>query len=420
MNERILLVGNESDGALTKAAELLETRGYLLTVHEAASGLLAEHRKGSHDLILLRPDGRGAELVSLIRGLDPETPLVCLVGTDEAEAGIGLVRQGADDFIAWPDHPEALLVKLEQNLHAARLRRHAARLEYEKNLMEMEINQLLSWRAMYAAKDTTQTEQLINVITRTVNADGGYMWLNLLTSLATPSGDKHQVLPNDLINLIMDSTRHQKRMFDFLTFLCRLESLELDSTPRPVAVFAADAGRLFENQLDRLCPLYQRPWSCTPLGASPEGSVAIDLSTLGMIVSELIVNAIKYSPPGTPLSACIEYEEIHHSSQLKISLANQPRELQARHADGSRIIGIPYDYAERVFDLFYTIDAYPNRLPEEEWSDGAGLYISRKLLKRQNAWLKTASGTDYSGGTGTPFVRFTITVPVKKNLSGCA
>ena len=87
--------------------------------------------------------------------------------------------------------------------------------------------------------------------------------------------------------------------------------------------------------------------------------------------------------------------------------------MQAKDLEGNSITGIPYGYSELVFDLFYTIEKFPTYLDEEEWKDGFGLYVCRKLLNKQNCLLTTVNGINYTKEPAEPFVKFTITIPVK-------
>ncbi|HOV15750.1 MAG TPA: ATP-binding protein, partial [Spirochaetota bacterium] len=61
--------------------------------------------------------------------------------------------------------------------------------------------------------------------------------------------------------------------------------------------------------------------------------------------------------------------------------------------------------------LFYTIDPFPTEFEDEEWNNGTGLYIARKILKRHNGWIKTANGVDYTKGIPEPYIKFTVTIP---------
>jgi len=38
----------------------------------------------------------------------------------------------------------------------------------------------VNWRTPYATKDIVRTEQMIDLLDRTINQAGGYLWLDLL------------------------------------------------------------------------------------------------------------------------------------------------------------------------------------------------------------------------------------------------
>ncbi|THB62815.1 MAG: DNA-binding protein, partial [Spirochaetaceae bacterium] len=43
----------------------------------------------------------------------------------------------------------------------------------------------------------------------------------------------------------------------------------------------------------------------------------------------------------------------------------------------------------------------------------SGLYIARKLIKRQGGWIRVGTGTDHTGPRSAPVVRMTILLPLE-------
>jgi len=90
--------------------------------------------------------------------------------------------------------------------------------------------------------------------------------------------------------------------------------------------------------------------------------VNADRNRVEQVISNLLTNAIKYSPSHKQISISIERRD---NSLVKISVKDQG-------------IGIPADKIENVFDRFYRVE---NNSPHLSGL-GLGLYISSEIIKR--------------------------------------
>ena len=108
----------------------------------------------------------------------------------------------------------------------------------------------------------------------------------------------------------------------------------------------------------------------------PKGfpSVPGDSTRLENVLSNLINNAIKYSPAGAP-----------------ISLAGRvtPQEVIVTVAD--RGIGIPLDEQGRIFERFYRVD---DQLSRQTQGSGLGLYLAKAIIDahRGRIWVESTPG----------------------------
>jgi signal transduction histidine kinase len=96
----------------------------------------------------------------------------------------------------------------------------------------------------------------------------------------------------------------------------------------------------------------------------------------------VIDNALKYSPPGSPVD---------------LSAARSNGTLEIRVADQGP--GIPEKERERVFEKFYRRQAAKERVP----GTGLGLHIAREILRAHGGDVKVSGG---------PSSAFCITIPV--------
>lgn len=412
-----ILVVDDDVTSIAIIEETLQSAEYTVYSYESAVQAVEQFEPGGYDLILsdfFMPEMNGDEFLKRVRQRDTETPFVFLTANTDIQLAIDLVKSGADDHITKPVVPEALLFRIEKNLREKERERTVQQAERERELLEMERQKLVNWRMLYASKDINQTEQMINLLSRTINQAGGFLWVDLLEQQIEGDDSDAYELSKELVEMILQAGRGQKQIFDYIHFISELDKLELSPERVPVATFVKELERYMKEQLGELAETYPRRYYSVVDIEHLEGVVNVDMAYMRRVARELLLNAIKYSPEGSRILLMFEPCQELGDEYIDISVRNTPRAAQARDQDGNRIIGIPYDYTELVFDLFYTIEAFPVSIEEEDWSDGTGLYVVRKLLQRQDGWVKAGNGVDYTGDTPEPFVKVTMTLPVKE------
>jgi signal transduction histidine kinase len=205
----------------------------------------------------------------------------------------------------------------------------------------------------------------------------------------------------------------QKEIFDYVTFIAGLETMTLDTVEVPTSEFVAE----IESQAAAICgdsaPGQERSFQVMRSAEELYGSVSVDRERVSQVVHELLVNAFKYSPSQGRIVLGADYNR-ESTDYLDITISNTARPADALDSDGQPVFGIPYDFSELVFDLFYTIDAFRTELPGERWGYGTGLYVVRKLVKRHGGWVSAGNGVDYTTGTPETMVRVTVTLPITK------
>ncbi len=412
-----ILVVDDDVTSLAIIEETLRSEGYAVHAYESAVEATKHFEPAAYDLILsdfFMPGMNGDEFLKTVRRRDSETPFVFLTANTDIQLAIDLVKTGADDHITKPIVPEVLLFRIEKNLRDKQNERTVRQAERERELFEMERQKLVNWRLLYASKDIHQTEQMINLLSRTINQAGGFLWVDLLEQQMDSEEGETIELSRELIEMILQAGRGQKQVFDYINFISGLDDLELDRKSVPVADFVRAIDAHMREVLGGLVATHRRTYYSMIDTEGLDGVVEIDMDYTRRIAAELVFNAVKYSPEGSRILLIFEPSRDSRSGGLDICVRNMPTAAQARDREGNRIVGIPYDYTELVFDLFYTIDAFPVNIEGEEWSDGTGLYVVRQLLRRQDAWIRAENGVDYTGDTPETFTKVTITLPVKE------
>ncbi|AFG38409.1 hybrid sensor histidine kinase/response regulator [Spirochaeta africana] len=412
---RKVLVVDDERTTLTVIQQALKQHEYETEAFADPREALAAFRTQRFDLVLsdyYMPGMGGAEFLAAVRQHDEDCPFIFLTGNADLQIAIELVKSGADDYIVKPIVVEELVFRVNRCIEDSERRRALERIRQEHELIELEHQKLVNWRQLYASKDIRQTEQMIRQLSQAVNQAGGYLWVDLLEAeLAEPQDGAYR-LSVDLADMVLKAARSQKEIMEYITFIGDIDNIELEMHTHEVPALMQEIVAFCREDIEGRLAAYQRPFSVGVPRQVPHGVLKIDKVYLKRILHELLVNAIKYSPEGSRLTLSLDVRSDSRGSRLEITIQNRSRAAVARDADGQPVTGIPYDYSETVFDLFYTIDQFPTELPEEEWRTGTGLYVCRKLLKRQGGWIRSGNGTDHTGDAPAPVVRTTITLPI--------
>ncbi|OHD18258.1 MAG: hypothetical protein A2086_04070 [Spirochaetes bacterium GWD1_27_9] len=416
MNEKILVV--DDDFGTVKLIESILTKNNLIAnCFTSPLDALKSFDMNEYDLVLsdfFMPEINGEEFLNIIRSKNKYIPFIVLTVNNDIQNAINLLKEGADDYISKPIVKEELIFRIQKNIEEKKNRKILDRIEKEKEILSLESKRMVNWKLLYATKDVKQTDQIINLFTRTLNQGGGFIWLDILKTQTEKIDEEYYKIHSALINLIIKSAEQNQLFFDNITFLSNLDSMDVQFKPYSYTEMINIFHDYIQNDLNDIAEKYKRKFIIQKANQNISGDISLNIPYFQKMLKELFINAIKYSPEDTNIYFMVEKNTSNASNygkNIDISIKNTPKKMNAKDLDGNDIIGIPYEYSELVFDLFYTIEAFPTGSDDEEWNNGTGLYIVRKIVKRHNGWIKTANGIDYTKGAPEPYVKFSITLP---------
>ena len=102
-----------------------DSTNYVCTVFQDAKSCLDEFSKQGADIVitdLRMPGMNGFELLSELRGIDQEVPVVVMTGYSSVENAVEAMKRGASDFIKKPFDFEELRLMLDRTMKTMRLR----------------------------------------------------------------------------------------------------------------------------------------------------------------------------------------------------------------------------------------------------------------------------------------------------------
>jgi NtrC-family two-component system sensor histidine kinase KinB len=180
---------------------------------------------------------------------------------------------------------------------------------------------------------------------------------------------------------------------DELLDMTRIEAgpLRLDLAPVDLAV-------VLEQALRPLRPHFEDAGA--RLSVTGDGGPAVargDGARLRLVLSNLLTNALKYSPPGGAVTVRI--------SSGQNAGADGPPTLQVAVTDEGP--GVPAEFRERVFEKFFRVEHHRASNSNGVRGTGIGLYLCREIVKAHGGAIRLEPG---EGGAGT---RVAFTLPAQ-------
>lgn len=361
------------------------------------------------------PGMNGEDLFAAVRAQNSTIPFIYLTAEDDLAIGVELVRRGASDLIQKPVNRHTLALRIDRVMEELRRRREIEMIVREQEAIRSENQRLVNWRLLYASKDTRQTDKLVQNLTRNINQAGGFDWVDLLDEMKEElNGDEYRVA-KAVVDLAISSARTHQTLIRRITEIGMLDQSEIDPEPLTIRDLAPRLEELAESAMR---PRVERA-ACqfatgVPADLRPIGEYQVDWeeSVIPAMLHELVSNAIKYSAPESTIRFGWLVDTSGSRPHLALRVHNTARYAEARDRKNEKILGIPYEYRELVFELFYTIDAFPTHIEDEAWPDGTGLYFVRLMSKRLGGWADAHTGLDYTSGEPVPTVTVEIRLPL--------
>ena len=217
----------------------------------------------------------------------------------------------------------------------------------------------------------------------------------------TRSGDESQVRS---LKLVHSATQKMNQLIDDMLFMGRAESGKLKCNPLPINVVEFCQELLAQLQLGN------EEKHQFILKSSNVTSAILDQQLLHCILSNLIVNAIKYSPSGGQISIELAYyqgKEAHKEPLFCLSPDCLLKTSQFTNINSPSVIfrvrdegiGIPETELGKIFEMFYRC-----KNTGKIKGNGLGLTIVKKAVELQGGTI----GCESKVGIGTTF---TVALP---------
>lgn len=319
----------------------------IVATASTGTGAVAAVARCRPDLVLLdvtMPELDGIEAVPMIRSASPASRVV-LVSARSSDA-IGPGPTGISDHLAKDLPPAVLIARLLEVM------------ESEPLQATTEEGPAGGGRAGRSVPEALQmsAEEMVSAVAHEVRNH-----LAVIQGFGVEVHTRWNELPDDMkrdaVRRMTDRARYLNTVVNNLMFMRRLSSDHVWTDTSPVAV--AEMVRTMVIETEDLARGHDLRLEVAP--GLPEASA--DPYRLRQVLTNLIVNAAKFSPSEAPIS---------------VSIGVDHRGVLIRVRDEGP--GVPETHAERVFEKF-------TRLEESGSGIGLGLFISRELMRSMNGDL---------------------------------
>jgi two-component system, sensor histidine kinase and response regulator len=360
--EKRVLVVDDDEVMLQSCRSVLERVAYTIECQNTGRAGLERIKTFRPSVLVVdlkMPELDGFQVIERARAIDPELVMVVITGYATIETAVDAMKAGAYDFLPKPFTPAELRLIIDRSYERWRLAQESARLQREKEELERKFVAVVSHQLK---SPLAAIKQNLDVILLSREA---------LPERAVQAADRAQTRLGEMLGIIDDTltlTRLEKAALSETS-----ASTDLCALVRAVMQQSAQAAEQAEVRL------------VTELPDAPVLARGDELS-LGMLVGNLVSNAIKYNRRGGAVTASLT------------QAAGQAR-LEVRDTG----IGIPESCIPLLFQELYRVKSDATRgIP----GTGLGLAICKKIVTELGGGIVVTSAEN-SGSN------FTVTLPLR-------
>jgi len=366
-SDRILVIDDEL-GIRQGCRRVLEPEGFVVETAATGKEGLERIRERSFDLVLLdvvMPDVRGIELLEPIHQQDPETIVIVITGYATVELAVEAIKAGAYDFLSKPFTSDVLLVTVRQGLERRRLLQEARRAQAAEQ-RAAELERLDRFKTQFTLTVAHELRAPLTALQSFLIAVlKGYI----------PADEQKKVLQRAI-----DRSQELLDMVDDLLKLAAAKAEQETATRQrvPLDEVLEKISSLQKAQADEKGIDYR-------VNEAQHVQVHADRDQMGQLWTNLISNAIKYTPPG---------------GKVTVTLTAEDGWAVGSVADTG--IGIAPEDQGRIFEEFYRT-AKAKQI--EARGTGLGLPLVKRIVEGHGGTLEVNS----TPGEGS---RFTFRLPL--------
>src|SRR5947208_7982414 len=366
----ILIV--DDDLALLQAlpqALYLRIDGIKVDTSDEAQSALERIAEREYDAIvsdIKMPGIDGLALLAKVQELRPDTPTLLITGHGEHELAVQALRGGAYDFIQKPIDRDYLVAALQRAIQTYQLRRKVKVQQLALELHARSLERMVQQRTKELVEANAAKDKFLSIVSHELKTPlTSLKGMTQLFRRQVERADAAQIVSMGLA----DMERSIRRMEVLVNDL--LDSSLIETNMFVLHRKRCDLVELCRHLIDEYTAGYGPALTFEVPGEPIE--VEVDADRISQVILNLLSNARKYSPKGSP-----------------ITITPQQAGYEATASVRDMGVGIPPETLPNIFEQFY-------RVPGVEVQDGPhtglglGLYISRKIVERYGGHIDVQS-----------------------------
>ncbi|MCC5845866.1 MAG: hybrid sensor histidine kinase/response regulator [Verrucomicrobia bacterium] len=361
----VIMVVDDTPANLKLLDEILRGQGYQTVQFPRGSMALRAAARNPPDLILLdimMPEMDGFEVCRRLKedGDLKEIPVLFISALDGTDDKIKAFSAGGVDYVTKPFQDAEVLARVGTHLE---LRRRQVRIETQKRQLQKDHDRLLELEEL--------RDNLTNMIVHDMRSP--LMGISGAYELVLMEKDRLSPMQKESVAIGQSSCRELIEMVSSLLDISRLEAGKMPLKPEP-----CDVREVAEASVESMAVLARE--KALNLRITGESSrVSADRDILHRVFTNLISNAIKFSPRGGSISVSVT--------------SSNPRTRVAVTDQGG---GIPNKFHQRIFEKFGQEES---RKEGHKHSTGLGLTFCKLAVEAHGGRI----GIESDLGNGSTF-----------------
>jgi CheY-like chemotaxis protein len=410
---RILLAEDDANSGKLMT-EFLQMKGFRVDWCQDGEAALQKYKRDTYFVVITdveMPKMTGRELVKQIRDISPDQLIIVQTVHNEPEEIIGLMQSGAHDYLIKPIQLTNLLTQIQKTKEFYELKRYQTSLEKEKTIR---LEEQLNWFKWVEEKknkvgNSDGKENFFYNMRTSLTQGAGFGQLVTLVEKLVKSAvleDGRYIVKPGIMDLIKENLNYSWKAIESF-----IEIDKLTSDPIPMEVLSLkDLHLLLLDLQAEMQEMIKRRAHTLNLSKikSHYDSIYFDGNSdyLKKCFRELILNALKFSPPDSQIAILINTE----SDTFSVSILNPAITVRGN------VVGIPLDYETIIFEPFYRID---HSLNSEYLTNelGLGLSFVRNVVKQHQGKIQLHNTLDHaftSSDQPVTVVHTNVVLPVLK------